>query len=241
MIVDRGFAPAPNPLELIELQARTLFRHDSAGRLTSINEPGEQPAPQLFLGRTPSGNIWRYRYDLPPDLIDELDAILSHEPIANNLREPPMSLQCLLDTLERQTPVERIWQGPAWHVPETVTAYADSEPIVVADLELLSATFGGSVESWVESAPCLAIVNDGWPVSACFSARTSLRASEAGVETLPAFRRQGYASAVTAAWARHVRAAGRIPLYSTSWDNLASQHVARRLGLQLYAADLHIT
>ena len=81
----------------------------------------------------------------------------------------------------------------------------------------------------------------GTPVSACFSSRTSAGASEAGVETLPEFRRRGYASAVTAAWARHVRAAGRVPLYSTSWDNLASQHVARRLGLLLYGADLHIT
>jgi predicted GNAT family acetyltransferase len=122
-----------------------------------------------------------------------------------------------------------------------VTVPADIEPVVISDPELLSATFGGSAESWAESAPCLAIMDDGQPVSACFSARTSPRASEAGVETLPQFRRRGYASAVTAGWAQHVRAAGRIPLYSTSWDNLASQRVAPRLGLQLYGADLHIT
>jgi len=234
-------APAPNPLELIDLQARTLFRHDSVGRLTAINEPGDQSAPRLFLGRTPAGNIWRVRHDLPADLIDELEAAISDERITPDLRKPPVSLQCLLDVLEKQTPVERVWQGPAWYVPETVAVSMEIEPVVIDDGELLSATFGGSVQSWVESAPCLAIVERGQPVSACFSARTSARASEAGVETLPEFRRRGYASAVTAAWAQQVRTVGRIPLYSTSWDNLASQHVARRLGLVLYSADLHIT
>lgn len=230
-----------NVLDLMDVHLRTLFRHDAADRLTAINEPGEQPPPRLFLGRTPNGNIWRLRHDLPGSLIDELEAVLTAEPIATDLHLPPMSLQCLLNTLGTEKSVERIWQGPAWFVPDSVTASADIEPVAIEDLELLSATFGGSVESWIDCAPCLAIMEDGQPVSACFSARTSSRASEAGVETLPAYRRRGYASAVTAAWAYHVRAAGRIPLYSTSWDNLASRHVARRLGLQLYGADLHIT
>lgn len=241
MSTDRARAPIPNPLELIDLQARTLFRHDAAGRLTAINEPDGQPAPRLFLGRTPTGNLWRYRYDLSADLIAELETVLAGEPITTELRQPPLSLQCLLDVLSKHALVERVWQGPAWYVPEAVAATADSEPVVISDLELLSTSFGGTVGSWDESTPCLAILKDGRPVSACFSARTSTAASEAGVETLPAYRRRGYASAVTAAWAQHVRALGRIPLYSTSWDNLASQQVARRLGLVLYGADLHIT
>ena len=47
-----------------------------------------------------------------------------------------------------------------------------------------------------------------------------------------------HAAAVVAAWAAAVRASGRLPLYSTSWDNVASQGVARKLGLVLYGADL---
>ncbi|MGH2617528.1 MAG: GNAT family N-acetyltransferase, partial [Thermomicrobiales bacterium] len=41
-------------------------------------------------------------------------------------------------------------------------------------------------------------------------------------------------------WAQAVRQEGRIPLYSTSWENLASQAVARKLGLVLYGVDLDI-
>ncbi len=61
------------------------------------------------------------------------------------------------------------------------------------------------------------------------------------METLEEFRGRGYAAAVVAAWARAVRASGRIPFYSTSWDNIASQAVARSLGLIQYGSELSLT
>jgi hypothetical protein len=42
-------------------------------------------------------------------------------------------------------------------------------------------------------------------------------------------------------WARAVRAQGATPFYSTSWDNLASQRVADRLGFLPVGVDFHIT
>ena len=38
-----------------------------------------------------------------------------------------------------------------------------------------------------------------------------------------------------------VRRRGLLPLYSTSWDNVASQGVARRLQLPLVGVDFHLT
>ena len=91
------------------------------------------------------------------------------------------------------------------------------------------------------SQPCLAVVEDSQVVSICRSVRSSSRAHEAGVDTLTGYRRHGYATSVVAAWALAVRALNRIPLYSTSWDNVASQGVARRLGLIQYGVDYHVT
>jgi len=54
---------------------------------------------------------------------------------------------------------------------------------------------------------------------ACFCARRSDAAAEAGLETAEAFRGRGFGPRVTAAWAWAIRATGRIPLYSTAWTN----------------------
>jgi predicted GNAT family acetyltransferase len=82
----------------------------------------------------------------------------------------------------------------------------------------------------------MAVLEGGAPVSICFCARSSEVAAEAGLETAAAFRRRGYGSCVTAAWAAMIRASGRIPLYSTSWTNEASLAVARTLELLAYAS-----
>jgi len=42
------------------------------------------------------------------------------------------------------------------------------------------------------------------------------------------------------AWAAAVRQGGRVPLYSTDWENTAARALASRLRLVCYAEDFHI-
>ena len=73
----------------------------------------------------------------------------------------------------------------------------------------------------------------GYAVSSSAHSRTwetSWRMSK-GLERT---RKTGRAACVSLpAWALAVRRAGIVPVYSTSWENLASQGVARKLGFQL--------
>ncbi len=52
---------------------------------------------------------------------------------------------------------------------------------------------------------------------------------------------RGHGTAVVAGWAAAVQRLGRVPLYGTSWDNVASQGVARKLGLVCFGAGFSIT
>jgi GNAT superfamily N-acetyltransferase len=88
--------------------------------------------------------------------------------------------------------------------------------------------------------PMMATVADGRAVSICTSANASVSAHCAGVETLPAYRGRGFAAQTVVAWARAVQAIGAVPFYGTTFDNQASQGVARRLGLRLMGSEFSI-
>jgi hypothetical protein len=87
----------------------------------------------------------------------------------------------------------------------------------------------------------MAILDGGYPVSLCFSARSSEVTAEAGVETALDFRGRGFALCVAAAWGMAMKASGRIPLYSTDWSSTPSLALARKLGLEPYASDWSIS
>jgi RimJ/RimL family protein N-acetyltransferase len=228
----------PTDLDLIELQFNTLYRCDAAERLLDSNDVGNPPAPRLAIGRTKEGTRWRFRHDLPAALTEELNRLLATEPPPRDLREPPRTLARVLAVLASHAPVTATWSGPAWYYPDPITPPNTLTPIPITDEADLLPTFPGFAGEVAARQPFFAIVDGGAVVAICFSARFAPGAAEAGVNTLAGFRGRGYAAAAVAAWASAVRQTGRLPLYSTSWDNVASQGVARKLGLALYGANL---
>ena len=137
--------------------------------------------------------------------------------------------------------LKRVWIGPAYRFPEHIALLTNAIQLSCKNAGLLNGDFTEMASELNNSQPYLAIIEDSQAVSICRSVRLSSRAHEAGVDTLVGYRRRGYATSVVAAWALAVRALNRIPLYSTSWDNVASQSVARRLGLGQYGVDYHVT
>ena len=106
--------------------------------------------------------------------------------------------------------------------------------------ELLEEHFPYVAEHLDEQWPVFAVIVDGVAVSTCYSSRLTPAAAEAGATTVEEFRGRGYVGRAVAAWANTLLASGRVPIYSTSWDNAASQGVARKLGLPLFGAELSL-
>lgn len=227
---------------LLDWVLEALYVHDRSGRITHINEPDGDRAPQLALVRNASETRWRFRDDVADEIIGRLEPLLRAEPAEPDLRQSPRHLVTYLKAHSAGRAPE-VHAGPEHLFPETIPAFGDVTPITRDNLDLL-ARIGWNLEQlnldFEARAPYLAVIQDGAAVSVCFSSRLTEHVAEAGVETAPAFRGRGYAPRVAAAWAEAVRASGRFPIYGTSWDNLASQVVARKLGLVQFATSLSI-
>jgi len=249
-------------LERMRLHVDVLFTSDPTGRLLRAREPNGARAPRFYLGRSPHGNLWRFRDDLSRAALRELSRLAGKErPLGLDLASP-----------ERLAAFRRVLaaaaaaggggdllesRGLAYCFPEGAASLATPPgekcrivPLSEADRDarLLQGEFANMISQLSDRQPCFAVVAKSRAVSLCCSARTlwreasgappSLVGAEASVETLPEYRGRGFAPRVLSAWARAVGERGGLPLYSAAWDDVASQAVARRLGLVLYGEDL---
>ena len=218
-----------------ELQLQTLFILDERGRIRSTREPRPAAGPAFMLIRGRTEVAWAVHADVAEEVAAEMIMLVRREPPLSVPDQPPIHAkryQALLGG--------RADGGPAYQFPES---FSNSERLTLIDDEaMLQKHFMGWTNGEIKAgaAPVMGIVTDGYPVSVCFCARRSDVAAEAGVETVTAFRGLGFAPRVVAAWADAVRASGRVPLYSTNWNNSASRRVAEKLGLETYATTFSI-
>ncbi len=212
-----------------EIHLRTLYLLDGAGRIRGTREPDPEPGPKFTLVRGRAGCVWAARADAPAQVAAELDALAREEPPVADFRQAPVHAERY-----RALVGGEVYFGPAFTFPETIEEPDDTAR--VDGLPLLARHFSGWTAAEIAGcSPIIAVMADGHAVSVCFCARRTDAAAEAGLETAAAFRGRGYGARAAAAWALAVRASGRAPLYSTSWENGASLAVARKLGLRVYA------
>ncbi len=226
--------------ELMQAHVEVLFTLDGRGRMRSANESGGGAAPRFFLGQTSEGNQRWFRNDLEDEVVHQLESLCGREPIRTDLHGPPANSRRYEALLAEHTPIESVWAGPAYYVPEEIEAPENTVLISEDDRDLLSPFLEDWFDDVSECQPFAVALQDGRAVSLCATVRTTAEADEAGVETHPDFRGHGFAGQVVAAWAKAVRHLGRLPFYSTSWQNTASQAVAKKLGLVQFGADVHV-
>jgi hypothetical protein len=168
--------------------------------------PGKASA--LFsISQHQAGVLCFYRFDLPPDVRRQLEAL---DPEAA-LHEHAVVRQILA----RHTPCDSVFAGKGSyfaHCPSP-EAYPDA----------------------VLHAGCYVILADGAPVCWAWTANESEAAAELAVETVAEYRRRGYARQAVAAWAAHVLGQGKVAFYSHEAGNVASEALARSLGVVPYA------
>jgi RimJ/RimL family protein N-acetyltransferase len=230
-------------LQLIEIQAATLYCYDTTGRMRSVNEPGGgDDAPRFYMGRTAEGNICRFRYDLPEALVRELAQLCAAEPITRDFTAEPQMAGAIRALLASHAPLGEEYRGPAFLIPDHGPPPELATLITEANSALLQIGFPRMLPlpRDFDPGPIAAVVIDGQAVALCYCSRLTDRAAEAGVDTLPNYQRRGYGSIAVAGWAAAVRARGLLPLYSTAWENYASQRIARRLGMRCYGENWSI-
>ncbi|HMO53175.1 MAG TPA: GNAT family N-acetyltransferase [Tepidiformaceae bacterium] len=207
------------PLELLQIQAGTLFRLDATGRLVCVNEPGDRPAPRVFVGSASTGErVVHVRSDVAESLAESLKRCADEASL----------LACLGSAVT-------LHRGPTFVFDRRVEA--PQEVVSIADPTVLHPALASWAVDVQRGTPLFGVMQEGQVVSVCYSSREGHRACEAGVETVAEFRGRGLGRFAVLAWAASVQRSGRIALYSTTHENLASRRLAAALGLRYFAED----
>jgi hypothetical protein len=221
--------------ELLERQIRNLFVVDDHRRLVRVNEPGDRQPPLFYMGRAAKGCVAFVRAGVPDDVAHQLFAAAETEAPTDDFSSPPPVLELAARLAREMGLPATTRRGPAYIAMHDPPAIEIDAQVMPAGGQVLHPQLAARWDSdrLPELELAFGVQVDGRIVALCHSARLGARDAEAGVETVEAHRQRGYAAAATAAWIRSVHDSGRTAFYSTDWENVASQGVARRVGLKL--------
>jgi len=222
------------PAALMQLRVGVLFRLDGAGDLLSLNERGGALPPAVYVGLAEGETaVATFRADVPAVQRDAVHAALA-------ACASPGGRAIVAALGAAFVGAQHSWCGPAFVVPPPLVNPVGAMQLFPGNAGLLHPELATLGPELPHRRPAFAVVRESRAVSVCYSARANGAGAEAGVETVPAYRGQGCAMLTVEAWAAAVRASGRTPFYSTSWENAASLAVARKLGLEQVGEDVWV-
>ena len=228
LAMTNGAAGLPDLSGLLE----AMFQTDGRGRLVGS-------APSFHLLRTPQNVICRFHADLADEVVLLLEGLVRRE------RGRPAQWQYeygdyLSALAAPNLRVAAMRAGPLYTFPDGLAPSGACTAINESNSHLLH----NGLEEWLPDVatgqPLIAAVDGDRAVAVCATVTASRTAHCAAVETLAAYRGRGFATAAVAGWARAVRALGATPFYGTTFDNISSQRVARRLDLPLVGSEFSV-
>jgi GNAT acetyltransferase len=216
--------------ELMKIHARVRFKHDETGRLIT--------GPLLFIGTTAKGIVERYHQTLDDDITNELKHVVKKSSWLDNPNR--VNMVEMIHILNKVRPVERVYAGPVYVFDDVRGKHTEAVRITHENIELLEQHFPDYFEDVDVGQPVFAVVRDRVAVSLCCSAVHTFIGAEASLRTAKEYRGRSYALDVTTAWAAEIQKQGRIALFSTAWNNIPSQTIARKLELKQYGVELEL-
>ena len=213
----------------------TLFLLDGRHRIVSTREPNPSRGPEFVLIRRAESCAWALSSEMGDAQAKQITKLALGEHPSSDFRQPPRHIDEYMKIVGGEFSA-----GPAFEFPKCMQLPGGA--VLIQDVEQIQGSFDGwTADELPGRSPIMAIIEDGVPISICFSARKSELLAEAGVATASEFRGRVAAGLATAAWAAAIQQSGRIPIYSTSWDNGPSLAVARKLGLVTCASYWYIS
>jgi GNAT acetyltransferase len=221
-------------IELMKIQAETLYVLDIKNRIIRINESYQAHSPAVFFGKTKECMVTYFHHELPESIIEE---------VIENTAES-IDIMNLCRIIEKYKMVKEIYIGPAYKFNHVDCSSDLANGVIVineSNRHLLMNHFPILMNELEERTPAVGYLLNNEIVSVCCCARKSPKAAEASLKTIEGYRGKGYAQQVVLEWSKEVTKLSLIPLYSTSWDNLSSQKVAQKLDLVQYGMDFSIS
>ena len=225
----RTFPEATSSLEAL---IAAMFSLDADGRLVGR-------APCLHIVRTTEHVICKTHADLPDDVHESLTAICRKP--RGRPREWSEQYATYVNILTKFATVASVRSGSLFTVPIAgAAAVSCAVKITTSKAHLLVPELSEWLPDLPSGRPMMAAVEEGRAVAICASVCSSGEAHCAGVETAPAYRLRGHARTVVQAWATCVRGLGAMPFYATTFDNVASQTLARSLAMPLIGSEFSV-
>lgn len=218
--------------DLMQLHLDVLYQQNEVGALTVMNEPPFEPAPTVHIGVTRDGKQMRFS--------SRVDEVFKKR-LENTIQDADEDLLVdLIHQLMNRADLHEFRMGPTYVFPTIEEISPKVLHVTEQHKERLKDDFLFTYMNFDMKQPCYVVMELDRIASICCTARQSAVAAEASVYTHPKSRGKGYGAAVAQAWARDVQRQGRVALYSTTWDNFASQGIARTLNMRQYGVDVSI-